>query len=125
MSQALESFKRSRAEISEIYEYASLRNDRFYCNHCFKSFAISDNTGAVTRHLKTAHSIKSTHSSIAEKRIREGTAIDAVRLRDAKINIKAEEQQRKALMGVGLDKATLEYLYLQWVIVTGSLGMRD
>ena len=43
-------------------------------------------------------------------------AIDVVILSGAEINIKAEEQKRKALMGIGLDKAALGYLYLQWVI---------
>ena len=37
-------------------------------------------------------------------------------LRGAEINIKAEEQRRRDMMSIGLDKATLEYLYLQWAI---------
>lgn len=48
---------------------------------------------------------------MAEKRIREGIAIDVVILSGAKINIKLEEQRRKTLMGIGLDKATLKYLF--------------
>ena len=112
VSQASTSFKRPRAKTSGIYENVNLRDHRFYCNHCSKSFAISGGTGSVARHLKKAHSIDSSHNSIAEKRIREGTAIDIAILRDAEINIKAEEQRRKDLIDINLDRATLEYLYL-------------
>ena len=116
VSQAVGSFKRPRAKTSRIYKYASLRNNRFYYNHYSKSFTISGGTGAVARHLKTAHSIDPTHSSITEKRIREETAINMAILRNTKINIKTKEQRRKDLMGIGLNKTTLEYLYLQWAI---------
>ena len=70
----------------------------------------------MTKHLKKYHSIDPALSATAEKRIREGTAIDVAILRDAEANIKANEQRRKEMMGIGLNKATLEYLYLQWTV---------
>ncbi len=42
--------------------------------------------------------------------------VDAAILREAEISSKAEEKRREQLMGIGLDKSTLKYLYLQWVI---------
>lgn len=42
--------------------------------------------------------------------------MDAAILREAEINSKAEEKRREQLMAVGLNKSTLKYLYLQWVI---------
>ena len=91
MSQVSTSFKRLRVKTSGIYENASLRDYRFYCNYCFKSFVISGGIGSVVRYLKKAHLIDLSYNSIAEKRIREGTAIDIAILRNIKINIKAEE----------------------------------
>ena len=66
----------------------------------------------MVKHLKKYHSIDSALNATAEKRIREGTAIDVVILRDAEANIKANEQRRKEMMGISLNKITLEYLYL-------------
>ena len=108
--------KRSRAKTSGIYEYVTVRDSRFNCNHCFKSYTISGGTEIIARHLRKEHLIDPSISAIAEKRRRDGTAIDIAILRGAEINIKADEQRRKDLMGIGLDKATLEYLYLQWTV---------
>lgn len=66
--------------------------------------------------MKKAHSIDPTAGGIAEKRVRERRAIDAAILRGAEINIKAEGKRREEMMGIGLDKNTLEYLYLQWTL---------
>ena len=68
------------------------------------------------RHLKERHSIDPSASSVAEKGLREGTAINVAILRGAEVNIKAEEKRRKEMLKLGLDKNTLEYLYLQWTI---------
>lgn len=108
--------KRSRAKTSHIHEYISTEGDYFVCSHCSRKYKSSGGTGAISRHLKKAHSIDPTASSIAKKRIREGTGIDAAILRGAEMNIKAEEKRREQLMSIGLDKTTLEYLYLQWTI---------
>ncbi len=83
------------------------------CNRYSKTYQLSGSTGAITRHLKEKYSIEPTATYLAEKRRNEGTSIDAAILQGAKINIKAEEERRKELIGIGLDKATLEYLYLQ------------
>ena len=91
MSQVFIFFKRSRAKTSEIYKNVSLRDYRFHYNHYSKSFAISDDTGSVTRYLKKAYLIDPSYNSITEKRIREETAINIAILRNTEINIKAEE----------------------------------
>ncbi len=117
VSQASETpLKRPRAKTSHIHEYISTRGDSFVCNHCSRAYKSSGGTGAISRHLKKAHSIDSAASGIARKRIREGAVVDAAILREAEINSKAEEKRREQLMDIGLDKKTLKYLYLQWVI---------
>ena len=70
----------------------------------------------MARHLRKNHSIDPGPSATAEKRIREETAIDMAISRGAEVNTKANGQRRREMMGIGLDKATLEYLYLQWTI---------
>ncbi len=116
LTSGLVSFKRSRAKTSAIHEFITQRGKLLVCNRCSKTYQLSGGTGAITRHLKEKHSIEPTATYLAEKRRNEGTSIDAAILRGAEINIKAEEERRKELMGIGLDKATLEYLYLQWTI---------
>ncbi len=108
--------KRARAKTSVIHEYITVRNGKFQCNRCSKTYSTNGGTGAISRHLKTAHSIDPTTSAVAEKRLREGIAINAAILRGAEINIEAEEKRRKEMMGSSLDKTTLEYLYLQWTV---------
>ena len=56
------------------------------CNRCNKRYKISGGIGAMSRYLKEAHSIDPTASSVAEKRIRDGTTIDVAILRGAEIN---------------------------------------
>ena len=107
---------RTRAETSHIHGYISTCGDSFICNKCSRIYKSSGGTGVIARHLKKAHSINPTTSGITEKRIRESTAIDATMLRSAEMNIKAEEKRREELMGIGLDKNTLEYLYLKWTL---------
>lgn len=109
-------FRKPRAKTSHIHEYISTRGENFVCNRCSRSYKSSGGTGAISRHLKKAHSIDSTASGAAKRRVREATAIDAAILREAEINDKAEEKRREQLMGIGLNKTTLKYLYLQWVI---------
>ena len=108
--------KRPRARTSYIHDFVSVQGEFFICNRCKKAYNIRGGTGAIARHLKKSHSIDPTPSGVAEKRIREGVSIDAAVLRGVQINQKAEAERRKELMGIGLDKATLEYLYLQWTI---------
>lgn len=109
-------FKKPRAKTSHIHEYISTRGDNFVCNRCSKVYKSSGGTGAIARHLKKAHSIDPTASHIAGKKPRERTAIDAAILRGAETNLEAEEKRREELMEIGLNKTTLEYLYLQWTI---------
>ena len=86
------------------------------CNRCSKNYSITGGTGAIGQHLKNEHCIDRTTSLLAEKRLREGTSINAVILRGAGINVEAEEKRRKELIGIDIDKITLEYLYIQWTV---------
>ena len=115
-SSVSQAFKRPRAKTSYIHEHVTMRGDSLVCNACSKVYKTSGGTGAMSRHLKEKHSIDPIASSVAAKRIREGTAIDQAILRGAEINRKAEEKRREELIGIHLDKATVEYLYLQWTI---------
>ena len=110
------SLRKQRAKTSHIHEYISTRGENFVCNRCSKVYKSSGGTGAISRHLKKAHSVDPTAGGIVKKRIREATALDAAILREAENNDKAEEKRREQLMGIGLNKTTLKCLYLQWVI---------
>ena len=108
------SVKKLRTKTSHIHKHISTRGDSFICNSCSRAYKITGGTGAIARHLKKYHSIDPTASGLAEKRTRERTAIDTAILRKADISIKAEEKRREEMMGIGLDKNILEYLYLKW-----------
>ena len=82
-------------------------------NRCNKAYKISGSIETISRHLKENYFIDLIASSIAEKRIRDGIAIEVAILRGVEINREAEEKRRKELMGIDLDKTTLKYLYLQ------------
>lgn len=123
------SLKRPRAKTSHIHEYITTREGNFVCNRCSRVYKSTGGTGAIARHLKKAHSIDPTASALAEKRKREGTAIDAAIIRGAEINTRAEERRKEELKemrelreereeqtGTTLNKTTLEYLYLQWIM---------
>ena len=110
--------KRLRSKTSSIHEHITTRGDQYICNSCSKSYSISGGTGAIARHLKAKHSIDPTASGIAEKRMKEGTSIDQAILRGVEINIKAEEKRNEERLGAHLDKETVEYLYLQWTVLS-------
>ena len=79
LSQASESaffFKRLRAKTFYIHEHIHIREHSIICNRCDYSYKISGGTEAISRYLKDKPSIDSAASSIAEKRIRDETAID-------------------------------------------------
>ena len=118
------SFKRARTKTSHIHEYISTRGDHYVCNRCSRCYKSSGGTGAISRHLKKAHFIDHTPSRIVENRIREGTAADAAILRGAEINHKAEENRGEELMGIGLNKTVLEYLFHQW-ITTNNISLEQ
>ena len=123
------SLKRPRAKTSHIHEYITTREGNFVCNRCSRVYKSTGGTGAIARHLKKAHSIDPTASALAEKRKRDGTAIDAAIIRGAEFNTRAEERRKEELKemrelreereeqtGTTLNKTTLEYLYLQWIM---------
>ena len=71
------SLKRPRGKTSAIHEYVTQQGDLLICKKCSKTYKLSGGTGAITRHLADKHFINPRASRISEKRIREGTAIDA------------------------------------------------
>ena len=112
VSQVLE-VKRIRSITSFIYEFISRRGEQYACNRCDKIYSISDSTEAIGRYLKKLHFINSSPSDVAEKRIRDETDMAAAILREAEVNIKADEKRKDEIIGRHLDKNTLKYLYLQ------------
>lgn len=88
----------------------------FSCNYCSRFYKVSGGTGGIARHLKERHQIDPSASSVAIKRQQEGKSIDAAILRGAEINLAAQEKRKAELMGIHLDKTTLEYLYIQWTV---------
>ena len=108
------SAKKPRTKTSHIHEHISTRGDSFVCNTCSRSYKISGGTGAIARHLKKYHSITPTPGGLAGKRTLERAAINDAILRGARINHDTERKGREEVMGDGLDKNTLEYLYLKW-----------
>lgn len=112
--------KKARAKTSRIHQYISTRGDNFVCNRCSRVYKSSGGTGAIARHLKKAHFIDPTVSGVVEKRTRERPAINASILRGVDLNTKVEDKRRERLTGIGLNKATLEHLYLQWIITMDS-----
>ena len=108
------SAKKPRTKTSHIHEHISTRGDSFICNSCSRSYKISGGTGAIARHLKKYHSITPTASGPAGKRTQERTAVDEAVLRPSRIDHNTQGKRREEMMGNGLDRNTLEYLYLKW-----------
>ena len=105
--------KRPRLKSNLIYEHISIRDNKFVYNRYFKFYSISNNINTITRYLKKKHSINSIFNKVAKKRIREEIEIDIAILRNIDINLKVEEERRKKLININLNKDTLKYLYLQ------------
>lgn len=79
---------------------------------------------AVVEHARPSIPTESSQSAhmgpkarkMAQKRKRQDSSVDAAISRGAEITFQAEERQRQRLMGMGLSKATLEFLYIRWVV---------
>lgn len=79
---------------------------------------------AVVEHARPSIPTESSQSAhmgpkarkMAQKRKRQDSSVDAAISRGAEITFRAEERQRQRLMGMGLSKATLEFLYIRWVV---------
>lgn len=110
------SLKRRRTQHSYIHEHIITQAHHFVCKICSKAYKRTGGTGAISRHLKDVHTIDPAASSVAMKRQREGTVVDMAILRGVEFNVQAEVKRREEMMGLGLHKATLEYLYLRWTI---------
>ena len=111
---------RARPKTSWIHDHVrSIRRNgtaMYGCNYCSMVYNPSGGTGAFQRHLKSKHQIDPSASSVAQKRDKNGTAVDAAILRHAELNQELnqerEEKTREELLA--LNKTTLEYLYIRW-----------
>ncbi|KAM0803690.1 hypothetical protein BDR22DRAFT_45885 [Usnea florida] len=84
------------------------------CDRCSRAHELSGGKGAISRHLKKAHSIDTTASGAARKATRERPVTDAAVSCEPKEHNKAEEA-RKESTPHGLDRVTLQRLYFSWV----------
>lgn len=112
--------KRRREKISNIYTHCTLQNREdgpyFACNHCTKTYKQNGGTANMSKHLRERHQWDPSASGVARKRQLDGTAVDTAIRRGAEANSATEQLRREALLASGLNHATLEYLYLQWII---------
>ena len=112
--------KRPRQRTSNVYAHCSIKqrlDGQYYvCNHCPKIYAKNGGTSNVTRYLKEKHHWDPVASGIAKKRQMDGSTVDAAFCRGAEANIAKEKQRREDLLATGLNQATLEYLYIQWIV---------
>ena len=106
--------KRPRTKTSYIHGYVSTRGGKFVCDRCSRAYESSGGTGAISRHLKKAHSIDTTASSASRNTTRERAVRDAAVHRERKDHTKAEEA-REEPTPISLNRATLQRLYLSWV----------
>ena len=88
----------------------------FQCNYCKKAYKLSGGTRSVRNHLKDSHRIDSSASTIALKRQKEGTGIEAAMLRTKEINLLKEVVRRTESIATQIDKITLEFLYISWIV---------
>jgi len=72
----------------------------------------------MTKHLKNRHKIDPARSSVARKREVEGVDVLAALKRSSEVNIDIERRRRNELLAIGLDKSTLEYLFIRWITET-------
>ena len=119
-SSSLIPIKRSRPLISGVWEHCTRENrfngEVFQCNHCKKVYKVSGGTHSIRKHLKDSHRIDPLASSVALKRQQDGRTIDAVILRGNETSLLKEEVRRNELMAIQINKTTLEYLYIAWIV---------
>ena len=70
----------------------------------------------MTRHLKEKHHYDPVASGVAKNRQLDGSTVDTAFRRGAEAKIATEKQRREDLLATGLNQATLEYLYTQWIV---------
>ena len=83
------------------------------CDRCSRVYESSDGTGAISWHLRKAHSIDTTASGVARKTTRERPVTDAAVYREPKEHTKAEEA-REEPTPISLDIITLQRVYFSW-----------
>ena len=118
-----------RPKISWMNEHCTVQRRGgktfWYCKYCTKSYDRNGGNTAFATHLKKKHRIGPGQSSVAIKRDANGTSVDAAILRQAEaiqeFKQVDEAQRREDILGQGLNKATLEFLYMQWMI-TQNIG---
>lgn len=114
------SSKRQRVPTSDIWTQATMeqRGDGGYivCNCCRKAYKYSGGTKNMKDHMRKAHKWDPTASGVALKRQYDSSGVDNAILRGIHTNRSNAEQRRLDLLSIGIDKTTLEYLYIQWIV---------
>lgn len=114
------SSKRQRVVTSDIWPQAILEQRAIglymVCKHCRKAYKYSAGTKNMKDHLRKEHKWDPAASGVAQRRQYDGSSVDAAILRGADINRAREEQRKMDLLTIGVDKTTLEYLYIQWIV---------
>lgn len=104
----------------DIYSEVTLKErggtSYFVCNHCRKAYKREGGTRIIKDHLKKTHKWYLAASGIAQKRKLDGIAIDQAILQGSNINVARETKRRQEMLGLTLDKTTMEYLYIQWIV---------
>lgn len=115
---------KNRPKTSFIHEHAHsrMKADGAYwqCKTCGKAYKTSGGTGAMAKHLNDKHRVDPEANPIAKRRDENGTAVDAAIHRHAdaihEFSTQEEARRREELIGLSLNKTTLEYLYLRWIV---------
>ena len=115
------SLQKARPKTSWIHQHCSSKRSPngksiYQCNYCKKTYTATGGTGALSTHLKSKHGIDPEANSVAEKRDRNGSAVHQAILRHAESITESHTQQKKDLIELQLNKNTLEYLYIRWIV---------
>lgn len=111
------STKYTRPKTSDIYSQVAVELRQgtpfFICNHCRKPFKKNGGTRVVREHLKKYHQWNPEVTGVALERYHNGVTVEEALLRQGEIAHTQQEQRQIDLLSDGVDKATLEYLYIQ------------
>lgn len=114
------STKYTRPKTSDIYSQVAVELRQgtpfFICNHCRKPFKKNGGTRVVREHLKKYHQWNPEVTGVALERYHNGVTVEEALLRQGEIAHTQQEQRQIDLLSDGVDKATLEYLYIQWIV---------
>ena len=111
---------KKRPRTSHIHEHSTevlVNGTRYHqCNTCRKKYTVSGGTKSMSDHLRDEHRIDPSGTSLALKRRHEESDIKAALSRQAEKTMEVETQKKIKVMASNINKFTLEYLYLKWII---------